>query len=430
MENNLYNHKFISNSSGSFICFKDIHNTIKHQLKVISQKNIPGLLSAKVYESENNTNLQYDITSTQVFEDFLKTRVLTRVEFLDILLELTTTILDTKNYLLYERCISFEKEHIYIHPDSLQIKLLYLPVDNKSDINKNFKNFIKNFITETAVLEEEDNSFLLKTMNFLKDNNFTLRAFYNLLQDIKQEDINKYINNKKAEEQPNSKKTDNIYIKTKGIQLYHVLAALLQTILIILGFIIYPHVKSTDGENATTVTGLVIILFVLDYFLYKYIFRELFRKKSGIITFNIKAGKMRRNSKSNLVINTKNQFSPQKTGKTFIQNTVLLKNDNTPFPFFKSMKNDNEIIEINKNDFIIGRLENHVDYISNNPSIGKIHAEIIKIENSFFIKDLNSKNGSFLNNKRLDSNKKYKLTNNDNITLANAEYKFIIPEEK
>ncbi|HHW48865.1 MAG TPA: FHA domain-containing protein [Clostridiaceae bacterium] len=87
-----------------------------------------------------------------------------------------------------------------------------------------------------------------------------------------------------------------------------------------------------------------------------------------------------------------------------------------------------EIIEITRPDFLIGRLKEHVDYVCANNAIGKVHAQIIKRDGLYFIKDMNSRNGTYLNNVRIDPGKEYEIKNNDRITLANSEYTFVVPE--
>jgi len=68
-----------------------------------------------------------------------------------------------------------------------------------------------------------------------------------------------------------------------------------------------------------------------------------------------------------------------------------------------------------------------VDYISQNNAVGKVHAEIISRDGRYFVKDLNSKNGTFVNGVRIAANTEYEIKNNDKITFANSEYVFIIP---
>nr|WP_243270452.1 FHA domain-containing protein [Clostridium paraputrificum] len=87
-------------------------------------------------------------------------------------------------------------------------------------------------------------------------------------------------------------------------------------------------------------------------------------------------------------------------------------------------ENKNEKITINKDEYIIGRLKQKVDYPIQNGTVGKIHAKINYIEKEFYITDLESKNGTYLNGERLNSLEKYKLKDGDNVTFSNAPYIF------
>jgi hypothetical protein len=81
-------------------------------------------------------------------------------------------------------------------------------------------------------------------------------------------------------------------------------------------------------------------------------------------------------------------------------------------------------IVLDRDDFIIGRLTGHVDHVLNNNAVGKLHAELLNRNGVSYVKDLNSMNGTFINNNRIESNKEYELRANDLLRLANSEYIF------
>ena len=108
------------------------------------------------------------------------------------------------------------------------------------------------------------------------------------------------------------------------------------------------------------------------------------------------------------------------------EDTTILKREEIPvFAFLKILSEGmDRIIYIKSNRLILGRFEKDVDIFLNNPAISKIHAEIIKRENSYYIKDCNSVNGTFINNERILGNTEYEIKNGESISFASINCKF------
>lgn len=81
-------------------------------------------------------------------------------------------------------------------------------------------------------------------------------------------------------------------------------------------------------------------------------------------------------------------------------------------------------IYIDCHEFIIGREKSGTNYIISQPCISKKHAVIKKQNNEFYIFDLDSSNGTYVNSFKLEPNREYKLKNEDSITFGNQNYKF------
>lgn len=82
------------------------------------------------------------------------------------------------------------------------------------------------------------------------------------------------------------------------------------------------------------------------------------------------------------------------------------------------------VIELNRKSILIGRMEGFVDTVLKSSAVGKIHAELLSEEGDYFIVDCNSRNGTFINDKRLVPNSRIKVQNNDMVRFANKEFKF------
>lgn len=80
-------------------------------------------------------------------------------------------------------------------------------------------------------------------------------------------------------------------------------------------------------------------------------------------------------------------------------------------------------ILINKEVFILGKLESVADAMLPSPAASRIHAKIVK-EEEYCIYDLNSRNGTFVNHNPVAGNQKYILQEGDEITLGDLTYSF------
>lgn len=81
-------------------------------------------------------------------------------------------------------------------------------------------------------------------------------------------------------------------------------------------------------------------------------------------------------------------------------------------------------IPLDKPSVLVGRLKGQVDFAVANPKVGKVHAEFINQDGLIYVKDLNSKNGTYINGngQRIGNNMPYPLSNNDRVTLADSEF--------
>jgi hypothetical protein len=80
-------------------------------------------------------------------------------------------------------------------------------------------------------------------------------------------------------------------------------------------------------------------------------------------------------------------------------------------------------IQVNKDEFLIGKNKESVDgFIGFNAAISRTHCKIRKKDGKYFVTDLHSANGTFLNKLRLEEKKAYELHNGDVLRLANLDF--------
>lgn len=83
-----------------------------------------------------------------------------------------------------------------------------------------------------------------------------------------------------------------------------------------------------------------------------------------------------------------------------------------------------EIIELYKDEFKVGRDKNSCDFIIDNKSVGRLHAVLTRKNGQYYILDNSSRNGTFLNDRKIISMTEYSIKNGDEIRLANETFIF------
>lgn len=99
-------------------------------------------------------------------------------------------------------------------------------------------------------------------------------------------------------------------------------------------------------------------------------------------------------------------------------------NTNVRFPtLFRVLTG--ETISVNKPVFRIGKERSYVDYfVTNNIAVSRSHADIITRGNKYFVKDLNSKNRTYINNQELPIHMEVEIHDGDRLKLGNEEFIF------
>jgi hypothetical protein len=74
--------------------------------------------------------------------------------------------------------------------------------------------------------------------------------------------------------------------------------------------------------------------------------------------------------------------------------------------------------------FFIGKLRKNVDYCLEKNVVSRYHAKLTKEEDKYYITDLNSTNGTFVNERLLTSYEKMEIMQGDRVALANLNFEF------
>ena len=123
-----------------------------------------------------------------------------------------------------------------------------------------------------------------------------------------------------------------------------------------------------------------------------------------------------------------NPFAYQEENDEYFE-TVVIKNNSIArkrpsIQLVDKKTNHIDTITMNEDTLVIGRLKKDVDYHINESEISRIHALIDIREEKFYIKDLNSKNKTYINKYEIEPERFYELKDGYEIAFGDKEYVF------
>ena len=75
-------------------------------------------------------------------------------------------------------------------------------------------------------------------------------------------------------------------------------------------------------------------------------------------------------------------------------------------------------LSIDSNPYIVGKKGDRVNGVLKNSSVSRIHASIRETNGRYFLSDMNSTNGTFINGRRLEINETVALEDGDRVGFA------------
>ncbi len=109
-------------------------------------------------------------------------------------------------------------------------------------------------------------------------------------------------------------------------------------------------------------------------------------------------------------------------GKGQSLETVILKKEEKGSLILRSSNPAFPDLQVTGDNFFIGKKKNAVDALIRARGISRIHGKISREEEQYYLTDLNSTNGTFLNGGRLEVNEKARIRRGDRIGFADVEY--------
>lgn len=432
-------------------------NVKEYQVAMMENNAINCLLPFERKRTNGRTHFYYNITSRLPLDFYLKRKKLRRNECIKLLSDITGALIGCGGYLLDDGGVVLDIGRIYINPSTAEVSLLYLPVAAETDGTQALREVVLDILLKHADIDEYgSDNFLQRILAFVRGEVFSLPGFFQFLGELmvprEAEGIewegNQAVavldgsaaklkpvagSDSRTREVVPERPAGKVGVWIPGIVGIAGLSQILIGLAIVLG---RKFLESLSKDVTVTYAAVIMVVLAVDVLLLKKL------KARNLISFSREVPNKSEESGANQgtgnsatsPLHGETQQTPYENAlpadadrkPTGAGNTVLLCNVRKEHPVLmgKSPCEQAEIV-LDKPDFVIGRLEGQVDYICPNKAVGKVHARIERRDGASYLTDLNSVNGTFVNQERLESNKEYEIKNSDHIAFANSEYVFI-----
>ena len=155
-------------------------------LDYCEDNDIPEILNIIYEEDDDYDYLTYDITGRTTLEKFTEETV-NREKVFKLLRNISLAMISVKEHAIPLSYILLNKGFMYIDPDTLNVKFLYLPVESEASVSAEFKSFVRQLMAGMKYDVEEDVSYVGQLLTYINGDSFNLRGLIGLTEAMMQD---------------------------------------------------------------------------------------------------------------------------------------------------------------------------------------------------------------------------------------------------
>lgn len=377
-----------------------------YELRMLKHNAVMGLLPVQDVQETGEIRFCYDITGKKSLECYLENNALNLVMIKKILENLIHLCREMEHYLLKEEKILLKEDMIFMDSREEQFYFCYYP-NKEGELREEFANLIENMLPQLDHENREDTEKVYAIYEKTREENYSLLKLQELFFATEEENDwemwqeYKEVKNETAGIEPvaanpqNPKKSDKIVplkklilqALEKGISLLHLDKLSRKKKEISMPAIPVPFIKKEQKESAQ------------------------------------EHNKIRLSEHRKMGVSEKDPAYPMEQDRTYLsgqrEETV------TGARLIYLGGGEERDFVIDKDIFLIGTDAPAVDGVLKSRAAGEIQAKITRAENTYYIEDMNSANGTLVNGEILIYKEVRRLEEGDRITFADISYRFL-----
>lgn len=376
------------NLSGSFMCIEQTGSEVEARELVMLQKyRIPGLLPLQVMVSDGNLQYWYEITGKQQLSDYLAGKKIRKEELDRLLYSMRLVCEKIKEYLLLEERICLEPEFLYIDMKEEMLYAAYLPFEQRN-LPEQFRLWMEQILKQ---IDHQDRTATETAYGIYEKSRLENIS----MEDVLGECIPKTICRASAAE---PKRGEEIIEAEQTAE--------------------EPGSKLAEKGNAARIWAEQKIA-------ENQRVREIREKLSAILKKTRSAKEQKEPEVFMMQEERKKTDEKAEDKKVRCPTEVLSRETGIPGGrLCYQGAHGCPDFWIDKEEFLIGRNGSQADGVIPTEGVSRVHARILRQDMAYYLEDLNSTNGTYLNGELLEYHLVRKINRNDHIRFGIEEYVF------
>ena len=446
-----------------------------YEARMLEENHIQGLLKMRIKYQEGQPLYYYDITSRQPLSRLLEKRFITKNEICTILMQLHSTLTRMEAFLLREEGILLEPDYIYMEPELFRLGVCLAP-ENEGDFQDQLSHFLQYILKrvdhkdrECVVLAYGLYQESLKE-NVTMEDLLRLTAAEGMKESYAAGDWDAAVDNQKEEGESREYCGSGSLVQPPGmaadlsdsaVDIQKPCLPFKKQLLLWLPVVLFlpAFIWAMKGKEALLEfryillaidIGLLSLLMLGDVLMVKFGLMQGKEEKLCVLE------EERKDSSWKILYEDVDESPPAPASHMYIQHienepkswgspergpvpehqlnktteetfqTALLSEPSYSSPLCRltALQPGGEDILIGYYPFVIGKNKELADYVLSKDTVSRFHLRIDKEEERYLVTDLNSTNGTRVNNYSLEANETVEIKPGDEIYIAEIGYVF------
>lgn len=420
-ENILLNWSITNDLTNNYILCTLPEKEIEHyQVKMIQKWQPNKFLKIKHLNEKNEHSLFYDITGYINLFDYVYQNGINYKFLMLFVNKVISVFMEGKEYLLSDKGFLLEGDKIFVNPHAGSIRFIYLPCKNILWDNRlQFEYLVKELMPYIHKQDEMAIALAHQLRMLLEDKQCNIQEIAKILRhnqpkvNIHGSDHPKQIDTPiieaiELDETPNKTK------RKDSMMTFIILQVFIVTIIFLCGRQ-WIGMEAQHSNRLMKVISLIGIIGISEFMILLKVLVHKGKRDKNITSSHGLFYKLQRDDR---IKRPKWHWDePPDTVKVSerldkdTRRVYLIDNRDVHIPILKS-------------PFILGKIKSIADHSIQNELVSRVHCQITNEEEDYYIIDLDSTNGTLLNNERLIGHKKYSLQDGDKIRITNEYFTF------